>query len=212
MIATIPMMVLSFKKFNKKFFNNKLPNNIHFELCKSKNIFGDCRGGEIIRIRINKNIDFTSEEMFENTIIHEMIHAYQWIKYHEMNHKDSFKIEAERIERESNGKYVITRCSSFEEKGYVINEKAVKDKNEKVYVLANQKMHRVFRKASLSELKSLVLYSKELKLKIFEYTGKAFLNEKSGSIYTKSYMLFYNKNNEYEMLCNEANKVFELSK
>lgn len=59
-----------------------------------------------------------NEDSLKNTIIHELLHAL----FPYDGHKGKWKTMANYITRASDGKYVIKRCTSYQEKGIDINK------------------------------------------------------------------------------------------
>lgn len=205
MIINIDTVVKRFIEFNDLYFNGDLF-GLKISTMKSTRMYGHCRVRKgNVEIRINQKIDFKDETSWENTLIHEMIHAYQWKKHKHMNHGLTFKKYSKMIEEKTNGKYIITRTSS--DKGFFINEKIIKsNKNEHVFVMVNRKVntHRVFRKTPIEDLK---LFAKKYNFELYEYNGNVFTEQKSASLHTRTFSMFYNRNNELELLENEGLRI-----
>lgn len=113
---SIPIIEKKFDKFNLEYFGGKLKRPI-FKLKLCKNALGMCSSKT--KENPNKPTIMLStyykvkELEMENTLIHEMIHLYQYqILKERMGHKDSFKQMSARIELASQGKYIITRTNS----------------------------------------------------------------------------------------------------
>jgi hypothetical protein len=60
----------------------------------------------------------------EKVIIHEMIHAWQWVHGYRDAHGRTFKLKATLINHKTNHKYSIARCTSIE------NSISIKDENK----------------------------------------------------------------------------------
>jgi predicted SprT family Zn-dependent metalloprotease len=114
-----------YNDFNKKYFDNKLPDDleINFRLRK-KYVFGEARCEIIsltkeikhLEIRLNPIIRNFDKEYAEGILLHEMIHIYQYITntYNEANpHGFSFlKIRKEIMKKGS--PYIPTKENKFE--------------------------------------------------------------------------------------------------
>ena len=108
MIITIDFIADTFDKFNKKFFDNKLP-KVSFALSKSKSALGDyCISKQ--QIRVSTFFDRNIHE-HENTILHEMCHHWQWITYKKCDHGITFKNIAYKI-REIDPTFIIERSGN----------------------------------------------------------------------------------------------------
>lgn len=105
---TIIQLNTAFKKFNKQYFNDELP-NVEIKYCKSKSYMGlFCfrrDGSKDPMIKINTYYD-VPDKSIEETLIHEMIHLWQYInkkfdvhgysfckKMHEINAKGIHNID-----------------------------------------------------------------------------------------------------------------------
>ena len=87
---------------------------------RAKRRFGQCCYNRMkgrCEINISQfllNEDITpNEDALKNTIIHELLHALNPGE----GHKGKWKEMANCITRKSNGRYIIKRCTSYEEKG-----------------------------------------------------------------------------------------------
>jgi len=87
---------------------------------RAKSRFGQCHNIQsegrseinIAKFLLDENI--TPDDIgLKNTIIHELLHALAPGE----GHRGKWKKLADSVTRKSNGKYVIKRCSSYEEKG-----------------------------------------------------------------------------------------------
>lgn len=108
-----------FDKLNKQFFNNALPqpNRIEFRFVKKylgqfhwEGLY-DRRG--ICVIRFSTAYEMTDFEV-EKVLIHEMVHEWQWTVGHNDHHGVWFKHKANEINRLTNNKYEISRCTNLE--------------------------------------------------------------------------------------------------
>lgn len=124
---TLPNIEKAFNKFNELYFANSLPTPI-FCIKTNHRALGSCsvqkkpnQETPTITITIS-NFYLVPDKDFEDTLIHEMIHLKQYITFGRMSHTTTFKQMAEAINKESNGRYNITRCSS--RKGYELSNEA----------------------------------------------------------------------------------------
>lgn len=90
-----------FNKFNSCYFNNELP-VITIKLCSAKSyagIFILPRGTKKpAHIKISTFYDYPNIEI-ENTLIHEMVHLWQYINNYKDSHGESFKKKAIEINK-----------------------------------------------------------------------------------------------------------------
>ena len=113
-------LIKIFNKFNKEFFENALPKPYSLEFKFNKSYLGKFRarlkyadGGEC-EIFVSSAWQLQDEEI-ENTILHEMVHEWQWlIGTSDKGHGPYFKEKANEIYIKSNGKYKITRSANIE--------------------------------------------------------------------------------------------------
>ena len=107
-----------FHIFNKLYFNNELPEPkfIEFEYVKrfigQFQNYGRYENGGICVIRFSTAWELTDLEV-ERTLLHEMIHEWQWVCNHPLGHGMSFKWYARKINNMTNNKYEISRCSTL---------------------------------------------------------------------------------------------------
>lgn len=98
--------------FNNKFFNNELPSNINFKPFKSKRILAKASDTRPFTFHYNINVDFESEKDMNETIIHEMIHFYQFQNNMYDFHGRSFKLKSMLISSLSNNEYNCSRVAT----------------------------------------------------------------------------------------------------
>lgn len=116
---TPQLLVELFNEANKEFFDNSLPVVI-FKISNSKSTLGKFSVNQIFNtktISISKYYRVTREDVKE-TMIHEMVHLWQWETYKVIDHLTTFKAKSREIERKSNGLYNIKRLTS--RKGYIV--------------------------------------------------------------------------------------------
>ena len=148
-LVTKQWILENYKKYNKKYWNNELPLNIEVGISRSKNTFGYAKcaftNGKANKIQLYiSNYYELNEHSRLNTLLHEMIHIADYVKFpeHYINRKyvkydshgpEFFLKEAARINKDG---WSITR---YKEKSELVDCKlseAVKARLEKPYVLA----------------------------------------------------------------------------
>lgn len=98
----------------------QLPKDIEFVKFKSVRKFGDCTiyvKGEHVRIRLHKNLIQNKKE-FENTTIHELIHAFRNVKH---GHGADWKRYADKYSKIIGTK--IERCGNHKQDGITLDER-----------------------------------------------------------------------------------------
>lgn len=102
-----------FETFNRKYFNNRLDDNmLVIKISKGQGRLGyfhalwRTTGEEVIGI---SDWYERSEHDVSQTMLHEMIHMWQWQVYKRVNHGKTFKMKAEEINRDG---WNISRCTS----------------------------------------------------------------------------------------------------
>lgn len=108
-----------FNEVNKEFFDNSLP-NVTLRISNGKRTLGQFSINQIFgtkTISISKYYKVTREDVKE-TMIHEMVHLWQWQTYRIIDHLKTFKAKSKEIEIKSNGLYTIKRLTS--RKGYIV--------------------------------------------------------------------------------------------
>lgn len=110
---SIPLLRMWWEDFNDIYFYGVLNVPDRFEITESKRVLGQFHGtGRIVQfntIRISKYYDRTERE-FQETLIHEMIHQWQYESGMEVCHKASFKKKAAEINKK--GGWDIARTTS----------------------------------------------------------------------------------------------------
>lgn len=111
MVVTTEWMKENFDKFNAEFFNNELPSNKVILETSRRFIrtWGQAFPKQYgyYKIRMNSNIDMT-ENAAKSTLIHEMIHIYDFVKGGKgPAHGPFFQKECARINKLSNNEYTL---------------------------------------------------------------------------------------------------------
>jgi hypothetical protein len=108
-----------FHTFNGLYFNNELPEPKFIEFNYVKRFIGQFQNYGAYKnngycvIRFSTAWTLTTLEV-EKTLIHEMIHEWQWVNNHRLGHGMSFKWYAQKINNVTNNKYEIARCTALE--------------------------------------------------------------------------------------------------
>ena len=131
---SIPVIEKKFEKFNIEYFEGKLTKPM-FVLKVCKNTLGrcnvrtkECATKPTIMLSTYYNV---KEVEMETTLIHEMIHLYQYQVLKEpMNHKDSFRRMSAKIANLSQGDYFITRTTSRQHCSLSVEGKQKKEKRD----------------------------------------------------------------------------------
>lgn len=134
-IITTDIMKFWYKKYNQRYFNNRLPqiDCVEFKIGHSKHTFGRCtqygypKNNIRFCITLSKYYNRTDNEI-KTTFIHELIHIYEYDNFGYAEHKHNFLDKAKEIYKLSNGKYNITPKSTttasinenYNKKNYVI--------------------------------------------------------------------------------------------
>ena len=135
MLVTIDWIKKNYEAFNELYFDGVLPKNLKFKVSKSKNTWGyaqyryDYAGNTIVPLSITISNYYDSPESVKlNTLIHEMIHIYDYVL--NPNH---FIFNGRRVGRRYNahGYWFLNQCERFKEFGFDINPKVT---NEEVCV------------------------------------------------------------------------------
>lgn len=150
-MITLALLSELFNECNAEFFKNELPTP-DFRVSTGRRALGSCSVRRATTVRIggmkfaNKlkepkltiaisNYYKVSRDEVKNTMIHEMIHLWQWVTYQDMNHLTTFKEKAREVERISNGKFTITRLA---------NRKNYEEANPKSPTNYKNKLYAVF--------------------------------------------------------------------
>lgn len=119
-----------FNVFNELYFENKLVKPVSFEYKFKKSFLGQFswkgkyRNNGYSVIYISSAWEMTDFEI-EKVLIHEMVHAWQWVNGLENDgHGRYFKMKARQINYATNFKYDINRVTNIE------NHVSLKDKNK----------------------------------------------------------------------------------
>lgn len=126
---TTEQIISIYNNFNQLYFNNELPlpSKVEFKFVKkflgqfSWN--GTYKNGGTCILRMSTAYHLTDFEI-EKVVIHEMIHAWQWVHGYRDAHGRTFKLKATLINSKTNHKYSIARCTSIE------NSVSIKDENK----------------------------------------------------------------------------------
>ena len=121
MTLTTTLLTKWYNQFNHTFFNDELPNtNINICVSKTKRALGSCQVPlfGVKTIKVSQYYKRTEIE-YQATLIHEMIHLYEYIKFRTMSHGKFFKNMAKQKYTQSNGIYNIQRTSNTQ---YEVNE------------------------------------------------------------------------------------------
>lgn len=142
--VTIPYLTINFRKFNQMYFDNELPEVSFIFSSKMKSVLAMARK-EIKRvnnhikgtwdnvvklsIRFNSNITYATPIERDNTLIHEMIHIWQFVNEavyrQDRGHGRFFQMKASLIRTKSNGEINIDRLSTCENVSLEVKEKHV---------------------------------------------------------------------------------------
>lgn len=130
MKATITTITKMFNEFNVVFFNDELK-GIEFMI---SNRMSSALGKASVKsnywntertITISGCYDFT-ELQLANTLVHEMIHIWQYNHYRDMGHGYTFKKKASEIMSYDNT-FTIERLYNIDKEGELVSTKEVKD-------------------------------------------------------------------------------------
>lgn len=114
MEITLDYLHEKFDEFNNLYFENKLP-RILIQINNNKSRFGYFRfnrysGSKVISI--SRYDGLRKEHAIQRTLIHEMIHYWQYLTYKDTDHKYTFKAMSKKIYKLSKGKFDIQRTSN----------------------------------------------------------------------------------------------------
>ena len=141
MEITLDYLYEKFDEFNNLYFENKLP-RILIQINNNKSRFGYFRFNRYSgcgMIGISNYDGLRKEIAIQKTLIHEMIHYWQYLSYKDTDHKHTFKAMSRKIYKLSKGKFDIKRQSNVDvEDGLTIVEKVNHDiKPIKVFLVKN---------------------------------------------------------------------------
>ena len=111
---TISDLCKWYDEFNAKYFDNELT-RCTIQINKTKRALGQfCRKNDWYStrcfIRISNYLDRPIKDV-QNTLIHEMIHQWQWVNFYHCDHGTTFKQKAREINKDG---WNIARCNSTE--------------------------------------------------------------------------------------------------
>ena len=134
MLVTIDWIKKNYDVFNERYFDGVLPKNLEFKVSKSKHTWGyaqyryDCSANTITPLSITISNYYDSPESVKlNTLIHEMIHIYDYVL--NPNHYIS---NGRRVGRRYNahGYWFLNQCERFKKYGFDINPKVTSDEHK----------------------------------------------------------------------------------
>jgi len=156
------------EEFNREYFDSKIDmSNISFKISnRMTRTWGLCQylyATKSIEIKLSQII-FLEEWHWNQTLIHELIHALELQQYGNASHGYFFKAWAKSINYNSNGYFQISRTTSATEK--VANAVAEKKKsyNKNQYIIQKGNYVNFLRKLAVYELKD----AKARGFKVFE--------------------------------------------
>lgn len=104
---TVKELKEKFQYYNKKYFNDGLPEvKIYIDHTRKR------LGAFHHRDKSISISDYLAREEHDvmNTLVHEMVHLWQYQMFHTSNHGATFKNKAREIYEIGNGEFNITRC------------------------------------------------------------------------------------------------------
>ena len=113
MIITIEYLTEAFKKYNTLYFDNELPMPDKFKIGRGVQRLGcfQTRGRfpyQKTSIMVSQYNGLRTQQDIDHTLIHEMIHLWQWNYHYTDTHGESFKRKAWDIHLKSKGEFNIT--------------------------------------------------------------------------------------------------------
>lgn len=131
MLVTIEFLEANYNKFNNEYFYGKLP-KVSFKISNSKRTWGsasykyDWKNSSIIpeRITISNYYD-SPKDVKLNTLLHEMIHIYDYTCFPE-----HFIKNGKRVGYDAHGTWFKTECQRLKKYGWNIDKSATKDEVE----------------------------------------------------------------------------------
>lgn len=113
MIITIEYLTEAFKKYNALYFDNELPMPDAFKIGRGVRRLGcfQTRGRFPFQktfIMVSQYNGLRTQADIDHTLIHEMIHLWQWNYHYTDTHGESFKRKAWDIHLKSKGEFNIT--------------------------------------------------------------------------------------------------------
>lgn len=143
-------------EFNKQYFDNQINlDTITFKISnRMTRTWGNCSYPDyygVITITLS-SIIFLEEWHWNQTLIHEMIHALELHRYGRASHGAFFKAWAMKINKESNGYFNISRCTAPTQKvANAVTEKR-KDRLSKQYIMKKGRKLNFLRKMTAEDI------------------------------------------------------------
>ena len=135
MSKLVKYLQVRFNEFNKKFFNEEITSPIIFKIIKTNYEGATIKKANLIEIRIHEILlDLNFEDELDNTLVHEMIHAWQIEYLGKADHKKSFKEWCKKI-KEIDKKMII---SIYVDKDETLRFNEEKDKTAIGYMLISK--------------------------------------------------------------------------
>lgn len=123
-------------EFNDTYFESRLRMPDRFEIIKSTRILGQFQakseGWCIVRIIRMSDYYDRSEHDFKGTLIHEMIHQWQYENHYKVDHRATFKRKAEEINRKGWNISRLTNVTDSVAEG--VKERKKRGGNSPVYI------------------------------------------------------------------------------
>ena len=115
MVITIDYLTEAFKKYNALYFVNELPMPDAFKVGRGVRRLGcfQTKGRfpfQKTAIMVSQYNGLRTQQDIDHTLIHEMIHLWQWNNHHKLGHGQSFKNKSWDIHLKSKGVFNNTRC------------------------------------------------------------------------------------------------------
>ena len=133
MLVTIDWIRERYNKFNKMYFFDKLPKDLEFKISRSKDTWGEAAFN--VNLRLNtitpafislSNYYDSPEYVKENTLIHEMIHVYDYVtnpQHYIIMHKRNRRYN-------SHGTWFKNECKRLAQYGYDIQENITEEQEK----------------------------------------------------------------------------------
>jgi hypothetical protein len=173
--------------YNKLYFNNELPesNLISFSITKAKSYIAQVVFPKMFSIdeypsmNLSNKYEFENEHSLDHTIIHEMIHIYQWLKDTECGHGRAFKQFSRMIFIKSKGLFDIKRCH-YGAVEKIQDDTTKKNIDEDCIVVINKEngQYRVYKNTNKATVLAQLLHF-SFPREIYHYRGNLFNDIKS---------------------------------
>lgn len=180
--------------FNAKFFNNELSSNIQFKAFKSKRVLAKAGNTRPLTFHYNLNVVFESEKDMNETILHEMIHFYQFQNNMYDFHGRSFKLKSMIISSLSNNEYNCSRVATSNSIKIEKKEKVSSDRLEAcLFVIhPNQTSFKIVKCKDRFEVNHhysclKARFSFKSGFSIYYYYGTEFNSFKTTKLYTSTF-------------------------